>query len=253
MDNELETVKISNLPALGSTPLKDSDVIPGVVNGETVGIPAGSIAGLAGTIEGPQGPKGDKGDTGAQGPQGPQGEPGPQGPKGDTGEQGAEGPAGPQGAAGEKGDPGVGISINGEVATYEDLPSDLTSEDAGKAYIVKADGKLYVWTGASFPADGEGSDFRGPKGDQGEQGPQGIQGPAGPQGEPGPAGEVGPQGPQGIQGEPGADAENVEIVQTTGDSEAAVMSQAAVTAAIDAAVSTINTALTTLISGTGAN
>lgn len=45
----------------------------------------------------------------------------------------------------------------GTVATYGDLPVGLGSGDAGDAWIVEADGKLYAWTGSAFPADGAGT------------------------------------------------------------------------------------------------
>jgi len=44
------------------------------------------------------------------------------------------------------------------------LPKGLTAADAGEAHEVRADGKLYVWSGTRFPADGAGSEFRGPAG-----------------------------------------------------------------------------------------
>jgi hypothetical protein len=50
------------------------------------------------------------------------------------------------------------------------LPKGLTAADAGEAHEVQADGKLYVWSGSRWPADGAGSDFRGPKGDVGAAG-----------------------------------------------------------------------------------
>lgn len=126
--------------------------------------------------------KGDKGDQGEQGPQGPAGPAGPQGPQGETGPQGVQGEQGPQGPAGED---GAGISIAGTVATYADLPSGLTPEDEGKGYYVESEGRLYIWNGTAFPADGDGVHIQGPQGPQGiqgvqgEQGPQGVQGPAG--------------------------------------------------------------------------
>lgn len=186
---------------------------------------------------GPQGPKGDKGDTGEPGPkgdtgeQGPQGEPGEKGEKGDAGEQGPQGiqgPVGPQGEAGadgaqgdpgpqgpkgdkgDKGEPGAGLTIAGEVDTYADLPTDLTADDAGKAYINKADSKLYVWTGTAFPAEGEGSAFVGPQGPKGDTGEQGPKGEKGDQGDVGPAGEQGAEGPQGEKGEKGDTGEQGE-------------------------------------------
>lgn len=125
---------------------------------------------------GPQGSQGPQGERGATGAQGPKGETGATGAQGIQGPQGPQGPQGIQGPQGEKGDAGAGLVITGSVATYADLPNDLTPADAGKAYFCQADGKLYVWSGTAFPADGEGSQFEGP------QGPQGPQGPAGPAG-----------------------------------------------------------------------
>ncbi|WP_121912513.1 collagen-like protein [Corynebacterium macginleyi] len=74
-----------------------------------------------GNIRGPQGPDGEKGDQGPTGLTGPQGA---QGPQGVPGEQGPTGPRGPQG---EKGQDGKGISIAGQVARYENLPSESVS------------------------------------------------------------------------------------------------------------------------------
>lgn len=91
----------------------------------------------------------------------PPGVPGPTGPAGPTGPQGPQGPAGADGAPGAD---GTGIQISGEVATYADLPTGLTTADAGKSYIVDADGLLYVWSGTSFPANGSGTTFVGPAG-----------------------------------------------------------------------------------------
>lgn len=133
----------------------------------------------------------------------PRGNKGDKGDKGDTGAAGAAGaaatiaagsvttlPAGssatvtnsgtssaavfnfgiPKGDKGDKGDPGAGLVITGTVATYADLPSNLGPSDAGKAYFVQADGKLYVWTGTAWPADGQGSQFEGPQGPAGQDG-----------------------------------------------------------------------------------
>lgn len=145
--------------------------------------------------------KGPKGDTGDRGPQGPEGIQGPVGQQGPAGPQGETGPAGPQGPAGVD---GKGVSIAGQVATYADLPKSLTEQDAGKGWLVAADGDLYVWSGSAFPANGSGTDFRGPAGPQGPQGLQGVAGPEGKAGPQGPAGTQGPQGPAGPSGPRGA-------------------------------------------------
>ncbi len=145
-----------------------------------------------------KGPKGDTGPAGPTGPEGIQGPPGPVGPKGD---QGATGPEGPQGKPGVD---GKSVSIAGQVATYADLPKNLKAADAGKGWLVEADGDLYVWSGTSFPANGSGTDFRGPAGPKGEQGKQGVAGPQGPTGQTGPAGAQGPTGPAGATGPRGS-------------------------------------------------
>ena len=118
--------------------------------------------GLGAQVRGPVGP------AGPMGPAGPSGAdsvvPGP------AGAAGPVGPIGPAGAAGAVGPAGAGIAIKGSVASYADLPKGLTAADAGEAHEVQADGKLYVWSGSRWPADGAGSDFRGPKGDVGPAG-----------------------------------------------------------------------------------
>jgi len=76
----------------------------------------------------------------------------------------------PKGDKGDKGDTGSGLTLSGTVATYAELPNNLTPADAGKAYLVEADGKLYVWSGTAFPADGAGTQFEGPEGPEGPAG-----------------------------------------------------------------------------------
>lgn len=94
---------------------------------------------------------------------------GPPGPPGADGPPGVQGPIGPQGAI------GVGILILGEVPTVADLPP--TGNAPGDAYIVTADGDLYVWTEQTLP--GRWIDSGQVVGPQGPMGPQGIQGPPG--------------------------------------------------------------------------
>lgn len=59
--------------------------------------------------------------------------------KGDQGDEGPEGPEGPQGPQ------GASIVVKGQVATVGNLPS--TGNAVNDAYIVTADGHLYVWNG----------------------------------------------------------------------------------------------------------
>lgn len=47
MNQDLETVKISELPTMGSAQLEGEDVVPGVVDGKTVAVPVDRIAALA--------------------------------------------------------------------------------------------------------------------------------------------------------------------------------------------------------------
>lgn len=117
---------------------------------------------------------------------------------------------GPPGSDGPPGPPGQGLEITGGVDTYADLPDDAADNDA---YVVLADGKLYIRVAGSWPADGAGVAFRGPKGDTGDQGLQGIQGDKGDtgdqgiqgiKGDTGAKGDTGDQGIQGIKGDQGA-------------------------------------------------
>lgn len=186
-------------------------------------------------IQGVQGIQGIQGDTGPTGPQGLQGiqgiqgEVGPTGPTGSTGAIGPTGPtgadstvAGPTGPTGATGPQGTSITLKGEVPTVGDLPA--IGNTPNDAYVVTADGNLYVWDGVAWfdagqivgpqgptgpqgiqgvtgptGATGSTGDI-GPTGPTGAQGIQGVQGPTGPQGLQGIQGEVGPTGPQGIQG-----------------------------------------------------
>lgn len=160
---------------------------------------------------GPKGPQGDTGPTGATGATGPKGDTGDTGPTGATGQKGDTGDMGPQGPP--------GITPNGLVDTYVDLPS---GANEGDAYVVDADGLMYVYA-AGWPADGEGYPFRGPQGIQGATGPKGDTGDTGPQGEQGPKGDKGdqgdqgPEGPQGIQGTPGVSMDIEGTVSTYAD------------------------------------
>ena len=177
-----------------------------------------SVAGPQGTAgaDGAQGPQGETGDTGAQGSQGnagaqgaqgsqgSQGSAGAQGTQGSTGSQGNQGATGAQGAQGSQGNQGTqgvtghGITLNGTVDDVIDLPGGAA---VGDAYLVEADGHLYVWNGAAWFDAGE---LTGPQGTQGTQGVQGSAGAAGAQGAQGSAGAQGNQGTQGASGSQGS-------------------------------------------------
>lgn len=65
---------------------------------------------------------------------------GPKGDKGDTGDAGGKGDKGDKGDTGDAGPPALIVS---SVATTGDLPG---TGEAGKYYIVQADGNLYGWS-----------------------------------------------------------------------------------------------------------
>ena len=113
---------------------------------------------------------------------------GPTGPTGPTGSTGATGPTGPIGATGPQ---GVSITFVGTVATTGNLPGSANINDA---YIVEADGNLYVWDGDSWNDVGQ---IVGPEGAQGPTGPIGATGPTGATGDTGPTGATGATGPTG--------------------------------------------------------
>lgn len=48
------------------------------------------------------------------------------------------------------------IALSGRVATYAALPGGLGSVDAGKAWLVDADSKIFVWSGSAWPAQDSG-------------------------------------------------------------------------------------------------
>lgn len=80
----------------------------------------------------------------------------------------------------------TGIFLSGWVATYAALPPGPMA--AGTAYLNKADGLIYVWSGTAFQPNGQGLNLQGPVGPQGPSG----------------AGATGPQGATGAQGVAGA-------------------------------------------------
>ena len=187
------TIPRGNTGATGPTGPQGSQGIQGI-KGDTGDTGPQGIQG----IQGIQGVKGDTGDTGPQGIQGVKGDTGLTGATGATGPQGIQGVKGDTGNTGPQGPQGVSITLKGSVATTSLLPS--TGNAVNDAYIVDADGDLYVWNGSTWFDAGQ---IVGPQGPQGIQGIQGIQGPQGDTGATGATGATGPQGPQGIQGDTG--------------------------------------------------
>ena len=150
--------------------------------------------GAASTVTGPTGQQGPQGPTGPQGITGPTGAIGAIGATGPTGSVGPTGPTGavgaastvtgPTGATGAQGPQGVPITLKGSKATVGELPS--SGNVLNDAWIVDADGDVYVWDGTIWYSAGQ------------IVGPQGDVGPTGPQGDIGPQGDVGPTGPSGV-------------------------------------------------------
>lgn len=74
----------------------------------------------------------------------------------------------PRGSQGIQGPQGTGLQLQGRVPSYSNLPSGLNSTtDKGKAWIVDADGLLYIWDGSAFPTSGNGLSIVGARGDNG--------------------------------------------------------------------------------------
>lgn len=155
------------------------------------------------------------------------------------GKTGPQGPQGPQ---------GTGVELNGQVATYEDLPT--SGVPVGAVYV--AEGKLYKLTETGWPAEEDGIPFQGPKGDTGATGATGATGPTGPKGDTGdtgatgatgaqgPQGDTGPAGatgPKGDTGDPGPQGEPGEV--TEAELSAAV--SAGIAAIVDGSPSTLDT------------
>ena len=136
-----------------------------------------------------------------------------------TGATGATGATGPQGTS---------INVRGSVALVTNLPA--TGNAVNDAYIVDADGDLYVWNGTAWSSVGQ---IVGPRGATGLAGATGATGAAGLTGSTGltgltgltgATGETGSTGAQGETGVTGADAlwnylgeYNGGVIYTAGD------------------------------------
>jgi Major tropism determinant N-terminal domain len=179
--------------------------------------------GAASTVTGPTGQQGPQGPTGPQGITGPTGAVGAIGATGPTGSVGPTGPTGatgadstvtgPTGPTGAQGPQGVPITLIGSVATSSLLPT--TSNDINDAYIVDADGDVYVWDGTAWYSAGQIVGATGPTGPDGNNGADGATGPTGA------TGDTGPTGPSGVVSVTGpitntgtSTAANISIDQT---------------------------------------
>jgi uncharacterized protein YcnI len=99
---------------------------------------------------------------------------GPTGNTGATGAVGTTGATGLTGSTGPTGPQGTSIEFKGSVANTGSLPTG--ANDVNDAYIVDADGDLYVWDGATWNSVGQ---IVGPQGGTGPTGPTGETGPSG--------------------------------------------------------------------------
>jgi hypothetical protein len=108
---------------------------------------------------------------------------------GPTGNTGSTGPTGPQGTS---------INVIGTVADTGSLPPTGATNDA---YIVTADGDLYIWNGSAWTSVGQ---IVGPQGPTGNQGDTGATGLTGSNGETGAVGNTGATGVTGLTGVTGA-------------------------------------------------
>jgi len=138
---------------------------------------------LAEGIQGPIGFTGSQGDIGFTGS------------RGDTGFTGSQGDIGYTGSQGNNGADGSSVTVLGSVATVGNLPS--VGNTVADAYVVQADGHLYVWDGSAWQDAGE---FRGYTGSRGNIGFTGSRGDTGFTGSQGDIGYTGSRGDTGFTG-----------------------------------------------------
>ena len=140
-------------------------------------------------------PQGVTGPTGSVGATGPIGATGPTGAIGATGAASTVvGPTGPTGAQGAQ---GVPITLKGSKAAVVNLPA--SGNSINDAWIVDADGDIYVWDGAVWYSAGQIVGATGPTGAAGSNGSNGATGATGPTG-PAVTGPTGPSGTISVTG-----------------------------------------------------
>jgi hypothetical protein len=199
---------LSNPQATGGTQIFDSgsggtgewwfDYQAGILNFIGGTIPAGITSSSVLYVYGYRyiGTKGIENIVASGGATGATGPTGSSGATGATGATGVTGTAGATGNTGATGPQGTNINFSGSVADTGSLPA--TGNDVNDAYIVDADGNLWVWNGSSWTDAGQ---IVGP---QGQTGVTGAVGATGATGEPGATGAVGETGATGATGESGA-------------------------------------------------
>jgi hypothetical protein len=122
-----------------------------------------------------------KGATGTTGVTGQTGATGVTGQTGATGETGVTGQTGAVGNTGATGPQGTSIDFQGSVANTGSLPTG--ANNINDAYIVDADGDLYVWDGSAWTSVGQIVGPVGPTGNTGATGLTGVTGATGDDGQ----------------------------------------------------------------------
>ena len=149
-------------------------------------------------ISGYSGDSGISGYSGDSGISGYSGDSGISGYSGDSGISGFSGESGTSGYSGFSGQQGTSINVKGEVPTVGDLPP--TGNQVNDAYIVTADGDLWIWDGSAWFDAGQ---IVGPQGLSGFSGYSGESGYSGFSGDSGISGWSGDSGISGFSGDSG--------------------------------------------------
>lgn len=78
--------------------------------------------------------------------------------------------AGFAGVPGAVGPTGAGLQLSGSVPTYTALPTTLDASNTGDAWLTNDSGRVYVWSGAAWPAKDAAPLLQGPAGKDGAPG-----------------------------------------------------------------------------------
>lgn len=80
---------------------------------------------------------------------------------------------GTPGVTGDTGPAGAGLQLDGSVTDYASLPQGLGANDQGQSWMTNNDGRVYVWSGTAWPAEGTAPVLQGPPGANGADGKPG--------------------------------------------------------------------------------